>query len=106
MNIELKLGLLGLGPGFQDLYIGGLLVVVLENLPELVVDFEVASWNNLENGISIVLEVKNVPICLIHGLTIRKTLSGEQSKVLSILSLVALNTDALSEFQVGICLFF
>ena len=95
--------MLGFGPSLKNLYIGGLLAIIFEYLPQLVIDFEVACRDNLEDGVTIVFEIENVIYSLVFSLGVGKTLGGEvaQSKAVSLKSL---DKDALPILERGLAL--
>ena len=102
-DLEFKLHLLGFGPGLKNLYIGGLLTIIFEYLSQLVIDFEVACGDDLEDGVTIVFEIENVIDSLVFSLGVGKTLGGEvaQSKAVSLKSL---DKDALPILERGLAL--
>lgn len=104
MDLELELGLFGLGSGFEDFDIGGLLIIIFEYFSELVVDLEIAGGDDLEDGITIVFEVEDFIEGLVFGLWVSEAFSGEEAETLT-KCFKALNEDSLAVLEVGLALF-
>ena len=103
LNFEFELSLLWFGPGLQNLDIGGLLVVVFEYFSELIVDFEIASGDDLEDGITIVFEVEDFIEGFVFGLGVSKTFGSEKAETLS-KWFKALNENSLSVLEISLAL--
>ena len=97
--------MLGLGPGFEDFNIGGLFVVVLLYFAEFVIDFEVASRDDLENGVAVVFEIEDVFECLVLGLGVCESFCCQETESISC-GFVSPHQDTLSVLKVGLTLVF
>ena len=103
LNFEFELGLLGFGPGLENLYIWCLLIVVFEYFSELIVDFEIAGRDDLEDGITIVFEVKNFIIGFVFGLRVSKTFGSEEATTIS-RWFKALDENSLTVLEISLAL--
>jgi hypothetical protein len=103
LNFELELGLLGFGPGLENLDIWCLLIVVFEYFSELIVDFEIAGRDNLEDGITIVFEVKNFIEGFVFSLRVSKTFGSKEATTIS-RWFKALDEDSLTVLEISLAL--
>lgn len=77
-DVELELKFLRLSSVFEDTNVGGFFLsfILDECLLELVVEFKIAGWEDLEDGVAIVLEVEEIVVGLILGLDVSEALGG------------------------------
>ena len=95
---EIELCLLWLCSGLKYGNVSGLLVTfVLDfGFVQLIVDLEITSRQNLEDCISVVLEVQKIVIGLILSFDIGETFSGQKPKVVTLI-FIALYQNTLSK---------
>lgn len=62
-------------PCLEYLDVGRLLIIDLQFLSKFIIDFEIGCWDDLEDGVAIVLEIEEVFICLVLGSSISESFS-------------------------------
>lgn len=73
---------------------------------ELIVDFEVARWDDLENCVPVVLEVQDVLVGLVFHIDVGVTLDGKETAAAVLAGAKSLDEETLAEPQMGVELFF
>jgi hypothetical protein len=80
-DLQVELFLFGFGPRLEDADVGSLLVADLELLSQLVVDLKIGSWNDLEDGVAVILEIEQVLVGLVLGRGVCKALGSQETDV-------------------------
>ena len=80
-DLQIELFFFGLGPSLEDADVGSLLVADLKLLSQLIVDLKVGGWDDLEDGVAVVLEVEQVLVGFILGCGVCETFGCQEADV-------------------------
>ena len=107
INGQIELRLLWLSSSLEDGDVGCFLFAFIFDfcLVQLVVDLEITSGEDLEDGVTVILEVQDVVVSFILSFDIGETFGCEKTKVVVFL-LVPLNQNTLTKTQMRVSIWF